>query len=185
MPHDPALPHGAADSRRSTGGRNCAKSPNALGQMLHLLVLGGLFLMGCPEPDPGDNPGGSLPCDEDTRAEQYLPGMEKQGAAELLTLVLRSAQPAPPDVGDNLWFLEIRDSSNDAPAEGCEVSAQLFMPDHGHGAEAPLTTPGAAAGEYELSSLGFIMAGFWTVTIDMDCPGIGGDSVVFAFCLDG
>ncbi len=146
-----------------------------------LLCLLLLPVMGCPSADDDD---GHV-CGDLTRAMTYTAGLEVQGVEAALTVSLTEAVPAPPDVGDNVWTVQVLDATN-APVAGCEATVTSFMPDHGHGAAAAPTwsEDTAVIGQYTVDGIDMFMPGFWELTIDLDCDGTT-DSVVYGFCAEG
>lgn len=144
----------------------------------------GLALQGCGEGTHGSS--GS--CSQETRAEPYLAGLEKPGKQGSLVFRLIESQPGPPQKGDNVWTLAIKNSSGSAqPA--ATVSVTPFMPDHGHGSPikaevSELATP-AGGGQYRVSPVNLFMPGLWQITVAAQTTGGASDSAVFAFCIEG
>lgn len=141
-----------------------------------LMALG---LMGCPTTSTGT----SNVCGDETRSQTYVEGVAAVSDSDYI-VQLMSADPAPPNVNENLWTLHITDV-NDADAMGCTATLIPFMPDHGHGSSA---TPGWTEhtdqdGYYDTDLL-FIMPGYWEVPVSLDC---GGDlsEHIFGFCAEG
>ena len=139
-------------------------------------------LVGCPSDPPEEHVCGDL-----TRGMTYVQGLAVAGDDGVLSARLREASPAPPDVGDNVWRVELLDA-NDAPAAGCTTTLNPFMPDHGHGASAvPVWTEDAAViGTYDLTGLDLFMPGLWEIRLEeLDCGAAGSDTVVYRFCAEG
>jgi hypothetical protein len=110
--------------------------------------------------------------------------MVLDGVEGRIQVTLVAAEPAPPDVGDNVWELILSDLSDGSDLDGCTVQPEPYMPDHGHGATAGEASAGTDPGSYVLEQ-GFPMAGYWQITLQLDCPPVGEDRVVFDFCLEG
>ena len=147
--------------------------------LLWLSVMG--LVAGCPSVDDDD---GHV-CGDLSRAMTYAAGLEVEGADAALTMILVEAAPAPPDVGDNVWTVEVQDTAG-APVAGCTATVTAFMPDHGHGAAAAPTWSAdtAVIGQYTVDAIDMFMPGYWELTIDLDCDGTT-DSVVYGFCAEG
>ncbi len=137
-----------------------------------------------PEEDDDLGQQAFSPCEFEDRAQIYEPDMVLPGEEGLTSITLLSVTPAPPDVGDSEWLVEIADLEGD-PLDGCTVTATLWMPDHGHGAPEGQTVPKEEPGQYLLTGISFVMAGYWEITVAADCPDLDMDQAVFGFCLDG
>lgn len=138
---------------------------------------------GCPS-DGGHDHGANIPCAEDTRDEAYEPGMEKTTDAGLMTVVLDEADPGPIDIGSNNWTVSVADAASGDPALGCTITAVPWMTDHGHGSNEPVGTEDGD-GVYTVTDIQVTMAGLWDTELQLNCPGIGEDTVHFVFCIDG
>lgn len=101
------------------------------------------------------------------------------------TVAITSATPAPPDVGDNVWLVEVTDASG-APVPGLAPAVTPWMPLHGHGLVPP-TYAGAesSAGTYAIDTFDLIMPGLWQFTIELAPGAEDPDPVVFQFCAEG
>lgn len=119
-------------------------------------------------------------CAAETRGNAYSAGLEKVSASGKLHVRLLSAQPAPPEKGDNVWTVELDDDTG-KPIDGASVSMTPFMPDHGHGsAKTPVATPTGEPGKYKIDQIYLPMAGYWEMTVH-----VGSEQVVFGFCIEG
>jgi len=133
----------------------------------------------------GDDDVQGLKCDEETRADMFEAGMVKSGANGLFDVALLEAMPAPPDKGDNLWLVEVRDATSGAPVADTTLKVTPFMPDHGHGtAIQTVVTPLGEPGQLELDRINLWMPGLWEVRIKVT-KDTDEDNVVFAFCIEG
>lgn len=114
--------------------------------------------------------------------DTYADGMNKTGEAGL-TFTLVSADPAPPDVGENTWTVRVTDGAG-AAVDGASVTVTPFMPAHDHGTS-PAEYSGAFIedGTYVVGPFNLFMPGTWELTVAVE--GDGGDEVVFAFDLEG
>ena len=140
---------------------------------------------GCDGDDDPVDPGETSMCAEETRADAYAAGMEKQGDKGLIRVRLVAGEPAPPAKGENAWTLQITDAAG-APVDGATIVVTPRMPDHGHGsAKTPVVTAGGAAGEYEVTAIDLAMAGFWTVAVEVTTAAGESDTVTFGFCVEG
>lgn len=139
---------------------------------------------GCSSPAADDDGGTTYNCAADTRDEQFLAGMQKEGAGGVV-VALTSATPAPPARDDNAWVIDV--SKAGAAVTGATIKVTPFMPDHRHGTSVVVVvTPDATVpGRYQLSPINLWMPGFWEITIDVTPAGGVRDSVVFRFCITG
>ena len=138
---------------------------------LMLLPLLPLAACGDDGEDSG-SAGAASPCEEETRSPALEVGLTFQGAAA--TVVVREASDIPALTGDNAWTLELL--SGDQPLEGCTLSAEIDMPDHGHGGPAPTFTD-LGAGMYSMD-LTFIMGGYWEIDAAIACTDASVEDVV-------
>lgn len=124
-------------------------------------------------------PGSYVVTADCTGAQDFIEGMEVTSTLGH-TVALASASPAPPDVGDNTWSLQI--STTDGPAVGLEVRVRPWMPLHGHGLS-PATYAGteAADGVYDVEVFDVIMPGLWEFKVELG----EGDEAVFPLCAAG
>lgn len=116
--------------------------------------------------------------------DTYSDGLMKMGAEGEVMVMLMTADPAPPDVGDNTWTLRIVDMDEN-PIDGATVTVTPFMHAHGHG-----TTPAdfdakfSQDGTYEVGPIDLFMPGVWETTITVD-TGDATDEVKYTFELEG
>jgi hypothetical protein len=113
-------------------------------------------------------------------AQPFLEGMEVMSTGGCY-VGITTAQPAPPDVGDNVWTLAIRDDSG--PIEGLQIVVTPWMPQHGHGLTPPdYTATELGGGTYEVAPFDLIMPGLWEFTVELRGEQ---DTAKFAFCAEG
>jgi hypothetical protein len=138
------------------------------------------FAAACADDDPP--PDDTVDCAAVTDADEFVIGLQKQGARGALTFTIMSGDPAPPVRGDNTWVIELTASST--PVAGAFVSVVPFMPAHGHGAGkfVEVTESTQELGQYELSPVNLWMPGVWETTIAVTSAS-GDDDVVFRFCI--
>ncbi len=148
-----------------------------------LALMAGLGAAGCSD-DHGDDWPTTYNCEAEDRDEQFLAGMQKQGAGGTLVSLL-SATPAPPSRDDNAWQIDV--SRGGMPVTGATIKVTPFMPDHRHGTSVQVVvTPDAGMpGRYQLAPINLWMPGLWEITVDVTPPGGTRDSVVFRFCITG
>lgn len=121
-----------------------------------------LMLLACTGPvDSADSSGSDRPIVDS------LVGVDLGGG-----VVVVSASPDPPDVGENTWVVSIT---------GDEVVVSPLMPEHGHG-----TTPPSFTGEpvdtgLQIGPMPLMMAGLWAFSLSVD----GADPVVYQLWLEG
>lgn len=120
--------------------------------------------------------------DGDVDVDAYTAGMTKTSSGGLK--VSLTAEPGPPDVGDNTWTLRVVDA-DDAPVDGATVTLTPFMPAHGHGTN-PADYSGTFTedGTYVVGPFDLFMPGAWETTVSVDA-GDGAETVKFAFALEG
>lgn len=154
-----------------------------VGRSWLLLAVG---LAGCAEDDDvgldGDT---STPEPQDCDgADPFTAGVSVTTDASGTTIAITTADPTPPDVGDNRWTISVTDGAG--PVEGLAPVLTPWMPMHAHG----LTPPDYAAtdgggGVYEVETFDLIMPGLWEFTFDLDATGTAPDLAVFRFCAEG
>ncbi len=137
---------------------------------------------GCPSANDDDE----HVCGDLSRAMTYVAGLRATGTDGLLGARLLQASPAPPDVGDNTWSVQIVDMQDgNTPLAGCTGSVDPLMPDHGHGsASSPTWTEDVEPGSYTVGGMDLFMPGYWEITLALDCAGVA-DTIVYGFCAEG
>ncbi len=137
---------------------------------------------GCGDEADGGGSGGQGggSCAGDT----FSAGLEKSGKAGKLTVTLESAEPAPPEKGDNLWTIRVTDPGGAALSDAT-ITVTPFMPEHGHGTSVQAVATPKGDGRYELFPVNFLMPGKWEITLDVGLAGGQSDSVLFTFCVEG
>jgi hypothetical protein len=138
----------------------------------------------CPSSDDHGH-GSNIPCDEDTRDEEYTPGLEKATDNGLMTVVLDELSPGPIGIGSSDWTISVSDPASGAAESGCTITAVPWMVDHGHGTNEPVAEETATPGTYEILSVEISMAGLWDTELRLECPNLGTDTASFVFCIDG
>ena len=112
-------------------------------------------------------------------------GMQKTTQNEHFTITLSAASPAPPDIGNNDWTIQVSDQSSNA-LESATITLTPFMPEHGHGTS-PADFNGVATdtvGTYSIKDFPLTMSGIWQITIDVN-DNSNNDKAVFTFCVEG
>jgi hypothetical protein len=123
-------------------------------------------------------------CANDPRADAYQPNLTKQGASKALTFVLVSSSPAPPQINDNTWTIQVLGATGVSVSNATFSSIKTWMPDHGHGSpETPIATPNAD-GTYSVAPLDLFMNGLWQITFTAQV-GTVSDAATFSFCIGG
>jgi hypothetical protein len=115
--------------------------------------------------------------------DTYVAGLEKMGTNGVLKVRLVDALPAPPELGDNDWTLEVLDMG-DTVQEGCTVSLDPRMPAHGHGTNKDAEITEMGAGRYAATPVDLFMPGLWVTEVAVDC-GEMTDTVVYEFWIEG
>jgi hypothetical protein len=130
-----------------------------------LLIV--MMLVACSG-DPVDE--AVSPCVDEERAEVLSAGASFDG------LTITDADPLPAYAGENTWELSL-----DA-GEGCTLTAQTRMPDHGHGGPAP-SLEDLGGGDYR-AEIEFTMGGYWEITVQVDCPEADEVVIPVAVCVE-
>jgi hypothetical protein len=142
--------------------------------------------------DGGGSDDENLPsCEEDTRDEPYVAGMEKTGEAGY-TITLMDSDNAPPAKGDNVWTVKVTDP-NGEPVEGITFECLAYMPDHGHSSPVIPVVTEMGEGMYTLDPINLFMPGYWETTVtavdagatDSPDDDVDLDTVQFNFCVEG
>jgi hypothetical protein len=132
-------------------------------------------------------PVGEVSCDDDSRVDTYTAHLAKAGAAGL-KFEIQSSDPAPPAKGGDTFVVKITDANGQAMTG--DLSADLYMPDHGHGTTVePVITFDPATSTYTLTPLYLFMPGVWRVRLTAYAgsadAGTAIDTGTFYFCIDG
>ncbi len=144
-------------------------------------------VVACDEGDgssePAEPAGSAFPNGNPAEADGYALGLSREGAAGALTVRFKDALPAPPDIGDNAWQIEVL--SGDAPMTGCSIDVQPRMPAHGHGTsvQAEVEPMADVPGSYRVAPVNMFMPGLWEVTLGLTCGRVD-DVVVFRFWIE-
>jgi YtkA-like len=113
-------------------------------------------------------------------AQVFTVGMQATTPSGV-TVRIAAASPAPPDVGDNTWTLELEDASG-APLTGASPVVTPWMPLHGHGlAPSEYFCVEDEAGAYVVDTFDLVMPGLWQFTVEV----ADGDAVQFDLCAEG
>lgn len=146
-----------------------------------LLALSLPALVACAPGDGGGDAGSDAGAAD---LDVYSPGMTKSG--DVMRFVLVEADPAPPDVTDNTWTLQVTDLDGE-PLAGLDLLLTPFMPAHDHGTTPPdfASTPTANEGEHTIGPFPIIMPGVWELTVTADDGASLSDEVVFRFDVEG
>lgn len=120
----------------------------------------------------------------DTEVDEYADGMSREGEMGHYIVELVSAEPGPPDVGDNTWELRVTQDGN--PVDDATVTVTPFMPAHGHGTS-PADYQGTLSedGTYEVGPFDLFMPGVWELTVTVTGSDDTEDMATFTFELEG
>ncbi|MBS2032744.1 MAG: FixH family protein [Deltaproteobacteria bacterium] len=155
--------------------------------MRTLAPLALVALLGCSgsgTPDAGLPDSGVVDCTHDPRVTAYAPNLSVTDPAGNRQYVLVQGSPAPPARGNNTWTVKVLDSSG-APLPDLDLSANTFMPDHGHGSSVVPTVTANGDGTYAVTPLYFFMPGVWRVTVSDADGGSSATAGVWFFCVEG
>ncbi len=119
--------------------------------------------------------------------DDYIAGMVANGADGLVDVTLVSADPGPPEKGDNLFVLSLSASADDSPLEGATVVLRPWMSEHGHGSspETFSVTAGTEPGTYETEVVNLFMGGLWDLAFEVETAEGDTDTGTFSFCIEG
>jgi hypothetical protein len=151
-------------------------------QVMRALAL--LVIAACGT-DDGD--GEDVDCTKVAGTDVFVVGLEKAGSMGLLDFKMMSAEPAPPQRGDNTWVFQVNAMNAGVvgdPLDGMTLTVTPFMPSHQHGT--PIKVNIAAAGQpgqYTLSPVNLWMPGVWETTIRAQ-QDTTVDNVVYKFCIN-
>ncbi len=132
--------------------------------------------------DSGNDAGGeeSSSCSPELEADTYRAGLTKMGQHVSLTFI--SADPAPPDLGQNVLKVQVVDNAGE-PQAATSLALNLWMPEHGHGASTqPVVTATDGEGAFEVSAVNLHMAGLWELRFTVETA-TQTDDITFAFCV--
>lgn len=122
--------------------------------------------------------GESSPCGD--LAPSYSSGLVATGPNGV-QVTLNEAEPAPPVVGLNVFYLSIRDDAGDT-VSGAELTVTPYMPQHHHGSPSVPESEQIENGTFRVTQVEFTMPGFWEITIDVSGGGVT-DSVRLKLCI--
>jgi hypothetical protein len=143
-----------------------------------------LMLPACGGDDAAVLPDAGYNCALDDRDEEFLAGMEKTGAMGTVFRLV-SSTPAPPEINDNVWQVELEDDTG-AALEGATVEVTSYMPDHNHISPAVAEVTEDPAGSDRLDPVNMFMPGVWEITIQATPEGGSQamrDEATFVFCV--
>lgn len=144
-----------------------------------LLVPLLLLLGACGDGVKLDSGGTPLPegCSGAGTPDTYVQGLARDTVGGI-TIAFLDASPAPPDVGDNTFTMDV-----DAPS-GSVVRVRPWMPLHGHGVTGEWVTATEAGGAWQFEDIDLFMPGLWefVFTVDSTDKDTG---ALFRFCLEG
>ena len=119
--------------------------------------------------------------------DHFMVGMTTAGTEGVVEVVLVSADPAPPDKGDNVVTVQAVDATDGAALDGATLVLVPFMPEHGHGSspESFSLTATGNPGEYVTETFDLFMGGVWDLTFQITTADAATDEATFRFCIEG
>lgn len=140
-----------------------------------------VLVAACGHDDHGDDP---VDCTKVSGADEFVVGLAKSGGSGRLDFAMMSADPAPPQRGDNTWIVQISDKTTGAAFESATLTVTPFMPAHQHGTPIAVEVmPGAVPGQYTMTPVNLWMPGVWETTIRAS-GGSTIDSAIYTFCIN-
>ena len=129
----------------------------------------------------GDDMGDDYDCMLEEDDDTFVVGLEKVSPSGL-RYRLMSADPAPPQRGDNHFVVHLLDAAG-APLAGAALGVVQYMPAHGHGSSVPvvITESITVIGEYDVNPVNLHMKELWQIF--MSTSENDADEVMFAFCI--
>lgn len=128
--------------------------------------------------------GGCLGDDAGGEGLSFGPGAELTGARVSATFV--DLQPAPPDLGENVWTFRLADLEG-GPLPELSVSLAPFMPAHGHGTT-PARFPATLLDDESVFSCGpfdLFMPGTWEFTLTIEAEESFTDELIWSLDIEG
>ena len=120
-----------------------------------------------------DDTGAVSPCVQEDRAVAEVLDTTFEGT--IFSATVTAMDPPFPAVDDNTWTLQIDDAAGQRTS--CTLSAEIDMPDHGHGGPAPEFSG-------DEMTVRFTMGGYWEVDLAVDCEGET-DEILLNVCVEG
>lgn len=140
------------------------------------------MLAACSGSDDGHTDGHSD--DACAGAQDFSEGVSGATDTSGATVEIVTADPSPPDVGENVWVLRVADASG--PLTGLAPLVTPWMPLHEHGVfPADYVGTDLGDGTYDVAPFDLIMPGLWEFTVDLAPDSADGDATVFRFCAEG
>lgn len=117
----------------------------------------------------------------------YVAGMLALGDEGQVALSLTSAEPGPPEKGDNLLVVTLTSQDDDSVIDDADLVLRPFMREHGHGSspETFAVTGTGSDGRYETEAVNLFMGGLWDLTFEVTLADDSTDAVTFSFCVEG
>lgn len=114
-------------------------------------------------PHDPDGHGDTIGCQDDARAVPYTDDLSVTARSGDVRFVLTDADPTPPAQGLNRWTVRLIDADGE-PVTDVTLSAEPFMPDHGHGPTREPTVT-ASGDSFVIDELDLFMPGLWRITL--------------------
>ena len=153
--------------------------------LTELAVAAGLGVAcGPPGADSGSSADDVAACG--TSADTYQAGMEATCDTDACRVVLLQADPAPPDVGDNVWTVQGTDADGTTLDDLVGVRFEPVMPEHGHGTSPPSFDATTDDGQTWTSPpMDWFMSGLWETSVVLVDADAAEHIATFTFCAEG
>ncbi len=115
-----------------------------------------------------------------------FPGTVAADAPATVQLALLTADPPVPLAGENTWTFALRNADGSAVTEpaGTVITADAFMPDHGHPSSLVPSVTLQPDGTWRLERVYLTMAGVWRITLKIAQPTATQTAVIYV-CVAG
>ncbi len=151
-------------------------------KIVSTIIVSAFALSACGEDAAHEHPDAHQNCSTDSRVMTYAAGMSVT-ADDGMKLSLLTATPSPPARFENTWSIQTQDADGQ-PMEATAMRIEPFMPDHGHGTQAPpLPAAGTGVGVFDMGPFDLWMPGIWDLHVEFDHGGMTSKALL-TFCID-
>lgn len=132
----------------------------------------GVALLGCAshggdEASSHDSPDEMAGCQAADGA--FVTPVRLASEGGLATLLVTSAEPERPRLGDNAWFVDL--SAADGTPLAASFTLNAWMPEHNHGSLKAALVSSVETGRYEIRPIHLHMPGLWQFRFEISVNG--------------